>query len=246
MSVPLGTASCEYTTLVLENLCWSSTHWLEWVYKLISRSRFLSGYGGEIMKGPGCLGEFGSQGLLYWKGRERRGPHNETEGICLLHNFPRGQLCIWFLSYFLSFLSKEKVSGNNGLLSESTCMMKLSASGYLYWLFSGKCVMSWQCILAHIIFSLPNWVYFSVFWLFRGQCGGGDRTHNKVDGYMHFHSFKTKTKTFNYYSNVKLHCGIYILVIFMGFLISSHTRDWRKSVETTLNNHVEIVNLSLE
>lgn len=63
---------------------------------------------------------------------------------------------------------------------------------------------------------------------------------------MHFHSFKTKTKTFVYYSNVKLHCGIYIWVIFMGFLISSHTRDWRKSIETTLNNHVEIVNLSLE
>lgn len=92
------------TLLWFSKTCAGPLHigWNEFINSFLEVD-FCQVMGGEIMKGPGCLGEFGSQGLLYWKGRERRGPHNETEGICLLHNFPRGQLCIWFLSYFLSF-----------------------------------------------------------------------------------------------------------------------------------------------
>lgn len=87
---------------------------------------------GEIMKGPGCLGEFGSQGLLYWKGKERRGLYNEVEGILPTTQFPLGPTLYMVSVILFVFLNKEKVSGNNSLLSESTCMMKLSALGYLY------------------------------------------------------------------------------------------------------------------
>ena len=79
--------------------------------------------------GPGCLG---SQGLFYWKERERRGLYNEIEGILPTTQFPLRPTLYMVSVILFVFLSKEKVSGNNGLLSESTCMMKLSASGYLY------------------------------------------------------------------------------------------------------------------
>lgn len=55
---------------------------------------------------------------------------------------------------------------------------------------------------------------------------------------MCFHSFRTENEQKPSTNNVKvllrLYSNVQILVTFMGFIISSHTRDRRKSVETTL------------
>lgn len=62
--------------------------------------------GGEIMKGPGCLGEFGSHGLFYWKEKERRGLSNEVRSILPTTQFPLGPtLCMVPVILFV-FLSK--------------------------------------------------------------------------------------------------------------------------------------------
>lgn len=68
--------------------------------------------------------------MLYWKEKERRGLYNEVESILPTTQFTLEPTLYMVSVILFVFLSKEKVSGNNGLLSESTCMMKLSAPGY--------------------------------------------------------------------------------------------------------------------